>query len=73
MSKFACGRLDIDVEAIISKIYGHFSYSAKRRAELMKIFETMEMDWIKLLRHVNTRFLSHCPAVERVISRFGLL
>lgn len=67
MSKFACDRLDIDVEAIILKIYGHFSHSAKRRAELMKIFETTETEWVELLRHVNTRFLSLCPAVERVI------
>ncbi|XP_050515221.1 uncharacterized protein LOC126890380 [Diabrotica virgifera virgifera] len=67
MSKFACDRLDIDVEAIILKIYGHFSHSAKRRAELMEIFETTEMEWVELLRHVNTRFLSLCPAVERII------
>ncbi|CAB3259502.1 unnamed protein product [Arctia plantaginis] len=57
-------RLDIDAEAIILKIYAHFSYSAERRAELMQIFETTEMEWVELLRYVNTRFMSLCPAVE---------
>ncbi|CAB3260162.1 unnamed protein product [Arctia plantaginis] len=64
LRKFACDRLDIDTEAIILKIYAHFSYSAERRAELMQIFETIEMEWVELLRYVNTRFMSLCPAVE---------
>lgn len=65
--KFATNKLKVDCESLLLKMSGHFSKSAKRRADLMENFESLEMQWEEIVKHVVTRFLSLGPAVERIL------
>lgn len=66
-AKHSTNKLEVDIESLILKIFGHFSRSAKRRADLELQFEEKEMQWEEIMKHVTTRFLSLGPAVERII------
>lgn len=59
--------LDCDVESIVTAVYGHFSISANRRVELQGFFEFCDMEFQEIIRHVNTRWLSLGPAIERLL------
>ena len=68
--KHASDILDIDIELIVLKLYGHFASSAKRREKLQSFFTFVDLEWSEILRHVPTRWLSLTPAVDRVLSNW---
>ena len=59
--------LNVDVENIVLKIYGHFSVSAKRRETLKDFHSFVETEYREILRHVPTRWLSLQPCIERIL------
>ena len=65
--KSAMGNLNVDVENIVLKIYGHFSVSAKRRETLKDFHSFVETEYREILRHVPTRWLSLQPCIERIL------
>jgi hypothetical protein len=71
--KPASDGLDLDIETIILKIYGHFSVSAKRREELKSFFDCVHAEWLGIVCHVPTRWLSLTSAVNRLIQNWLLI
>ena len=54
----------MDIESLVLRVYGHFSVSAKRRAELQDFCNFVDCEFSEILRHVSTRWLSLRPAIE---------
>jgi hypothetical protein len=54
------------IESLVVKICNHFSSSAKRNEELIKIFNFLDEDYKNLLHHVGTRWLTLYPAIEKL-------
>ncbi|CAF1655930.1 unnamed protein product, partial [Adineta ricciae] len=59
--------LAVDVESSLSKLYGHFSSSAKRVEHLKEYFDFVEQDQRLLLQHIKIRWLSLYPSIERLL------
>jgi hypothetical protein len=47
-TKHASDGLDLVIEMIILKIYGHFSISAKKREELKSFFDFVQAEWLEI-------------------------
>lgn len=71
--KHASDQLAVDIEAIVFKIYSHFSVSATRREELRSFSDFVDTEWREILRHVCTRWLSLRPAVNRLLETWPAL
>lgn len=66
-AKFACKKLNYDVEAFILKVYSEFSTASKKVSQLKEHFENAELEYVKILRHVPTRWLSLFACIERLL------
>ena len=62
--KQAANTLQIDVEAIVIKIYNEFRRSTKRVMQLKEYLAWMDIEWQEILKHVPTQWLSLVLAVE---------
>jgi hypothetical protein len=62
--------LPIDVEIIVVKIYKYFHIYTVRVTRLKEFCEFAEVEYSKVLKHSNTRFLSLLPAIERLLKIF---
>lgn len=62
--------LPIDIEALVVKIYKHFHIYTVRVTKLKEFCEFADVEYQKLLKHGNTRFLSLMPALERILLIF---
>ena len=60
--KHALDKLSVDVENIVLKVYGHFSFC-----------EFCDVEFQEVLRHVTTRWLSLNPAVSRLLENWTAL
>ena len=65
--------LDVDVETIVTSIYGHFSISANRRTQLQEFFEFVDTEYHDVLRHEATRWLSLGPAISRLVESWAAI
>jgi len=65
--------LDVDVETIVTSIYGHFSISANRCTQLQEFFEFVDTEYHDILRHVATRWLSLSPAISRLLESWAAI
>ncbi|XP_078070941.1 uncharacterized protein LOC144495022 [Mustelus asterias] len=72
-TRFATGKLELDVENTVLKVYNHFSISAKRTAQLKEFCEFVDVDNCNLLRHVVTRWLSVLPSIDRILKCWEVL
>ena len=57
-----------DAEELCLNLYNFISKSPARREDLLVIEEALGLDELVLLRHVQSRWLSPVPALQRVIS-----
>ncbi|XP_078257165.1 uncharacterized protein LOC144594484 [Rhinoraja longicauda] len=71
--KHACDQLSVDIEAIVLKVYSHFSISASRTEELRSFFAFVDIEWREILPDVCIRWLSLHPAVERLLQSWPAL
>lgn len=62
--------LPIEVEALVVKIYKYFHIYTVRVTQLKEFCEFADVEYRKLLKHGNTRFLSLMPAIERILQIF---
>lgn len=65
-----CEILDVDIEAVMVKLYKHFSIFSVRTESFKSLCDEMEESYKPLLNHASTRFLSLDPAVRRLIEIF---
>ena len=61
------------VENLCIDLFYFFKLSASRREDYLAIQQKLDLDEIVLLRHVESRWLSLLPAVERVKGQFPAL
>lgn len=59
--------LEYDVETFVLKVFSEFSSNAKRVAALKELFDFFDSEYVDLLRHTPTRFLTLFPSVDRVL------
>lgn len=62
--------LPVEIEAIVVKIYKYFCIYTVRVTNLKEFCETADIEYKKLVKHGNTRFLSLLPAVERILQLY---
>jgi len=67
-ARHAIKALSYDVENLVAKIYAEFSNSSKRVEELKSCFDFVEMEYEKVIRYSQVRWLSLFQAVERLLS-----
>ena len=72
-AKKFCDVPPIDVENIVTKVYGRFSISGLRRNALMEFVEFVNEDYTELLHHVPTRWSSFAPAIKRLLDNWPAL
>ncbi|GFV42261.1 dimer_Tnp_hAT domain-containing protein [Trichonephila clavipes] len=65
--------MPVDVENIVMKVFAEFSCSAKKREDLKECFDFFESEYIEVIRHVPTRWLSLFKALDRMLSSWGPL
>lgn len=72
-AKHAAGSLSTDIEAFVLRVYSYFSGEAKRTAQLKEFFEFVGSEYLKILKHVPTRWISLFAALERCLRNFDAL
>ncbi|GFT14475.1 uncharacterized protein TNCV_4004411 [Trichonephila clavipes] len=72
-AKNALKVMPVDVENIVMKVFAEFSCSAKKREDLKECFDFFESEYREVIRHVPTRWLSLCKALDRMLSSWGPL
>lgn len=71
---YAVGRIELfDIEAIVVKIYKHFSQHTVRVTRLKNICDDFGIEYEKLLGYGATRFLAFKGCIDRIISQFEVL
>lgn len=59
--------LSMDFENFVLKIHSFFNGQTKRSVELQEFCEFVEVEFLRTLRHVNVRWLSLNPAIQRAL------
>ena len=59
-------QLPLPVDELLVDVHFHFSHSAKRKEEYKEFLEFTDVEPLKLLKYVSTRWLS----LERCVNRF---
>lgn len=62
----ACDQLPINIEALVVNIYKHFHIHTLRVETLKEFCTTTEVNYVTLVNHSGTRFLTLHPAVQKV-------
>lgn len=71
--KFSLKKCSIDLESFIYKIYKYFKVNEVNTDDLRVFCELEEVQYVNILKHVGTRWLSITPAVERIIKLHSAL
>lgn len=59
-----------DVEEIVVDIFYHFSSSTKRKSGLEEYCNFCDIEYRKILKHINVRWLSLEAAVHRILQQY---
>lgn len=62
--------LPFDIEVLVVKIYKYFYIYTVRVTELKEFCQFANVEYQRVLKHGNTRFLSLLPAIKRIIAIF---
>lgn len=77
LANICCGAavktLPMSPEDLIIDIYSHFKHSSKRKEEYKEFLEFQDVDPLKILKHVSTRWLSLHKCVTRTIHHWPAL
>jgi hypothetical protein len=60
-------QLPLDIDNLVKKSYAHFLASAKRIDALKECYKYTDEEYSKPLRQANTKWLSLCEAMKRLI------
>lgn len=63
----ALGELPLDIDEFCVDLFAFFKHSAARREDLQTLQSFLECEELFLLRHVNFRWLTLGPIVERIL------
>lgn len=66
----AVDRLPVDIELILTKLYGYFSIYTLRVEELKSFCDFVETDYRTILSHSKTRWLSLYPVLHRTLEMY---
>ncbi|XP_053277202.1 uncharacterized protein LOC128438617 isoform X2 [Pleuronectes platessa] len=72
-TRTAMDTLPIDVEYLLTKIFGYFHIYTVRVERLKSFCEFVGQEYQKILGHSNVRWLSMLPALERVLKMYAPL
>lgn len=72
-TSYACAKLPHEVEEFVRNIYIYFQYSFKRQSEFKSFQEFVEVKPHKLLKLLQTRWLSILSVVKRVLEQYNAL
>lgn len=73
--KYAFKNIDprFDVETLVSKVYAQFKCSTVRMRNLKECFDYFSMEYVTLVAHIPTRWLSLARCVDHVIKAWPAL
>ena len=66
VARYVLRTLNVDINNVVLKIYGHFSIAAKRRAILKDFDSFTATEILEILHHLSTRWLSLLPCTDSV-------
>lgn len=69
----AADLLPVDIESIVTKIYGYFYIFTVRTEKLKEFCEEADVTYRKLLGYSKTRWLALMPAIERILKLYNPL
>ena len=61
------------IESLCKNIHNYFSHSSKRYLEFTKLAEIMEIEGLKILNNVKTRWISLLEPLKRVLGEYKTL
>jgi hypothetical protein len=67
-AKYCLMKISLDIENLVTKIFSHFSHSAKRINALKSCYEFVKYEYSEIVKYIPTRWLSLYPALERIIN-----
>ena len=62
-----------DIEEIVVDVFYHFSSSTKRKSGLEKYCNFCDIEYRKILKHINVRWLSLEAAIDRILQQYPAL
>lgn len=65
--------LPLPIEELIIDVYYHFQHSAKRKEEYKEFLEFNEVDYLKIIKHVSTRWFSLQKCISRTLLHWPAL
>lgn len=68
-----CDTLPVDLESIVLKLFNYFNIYTVRVAALKEFCEFVDINYVQLLYHSKTRWLSLFPGIERILKMFKAL
>jgi hypothetical protein len=67
-AKYRLMKISLDIENLVTKIFSHFSHSAKRVDALKSCYKFVNCEYSEIVKYIPTRWLSLYPALERIIT-----
>lgn len=69
----ALDKIPLDIDEFATDLFGFFKMSAARREDLINLEKLLNCEQKFLLRHVNSRWLTLGPVVDRILDLYSVL